>query len=121
MTGDDAGRRGPARPGPDRKAELPPARRWRRQWVLVSYDVVEDKRRAQIMKTLAGYGQRVQYSVFECELRPGDLDSLKARLKLLLNPDEDDVRIYQLCETCLGKVVTLGKGRRYRQKPYVVV
>jgi len=36
-------------------------------WV-VCYDVVDDRRRYRIMKTMTGYGDRVQYSVFECEL-----------------------------------------------------
>ena len=110
-----------ARPRPDKDAKLPPPRRTRRQWVLVSYDIVDDRRRTQVMKTLTGYGRRVQYSVFECELRTGDLDKLKARLRSLVHADDDDIRIYQLCETCLGKVITLGKGRRYRQEPYVIV
>jgi CRISPR-associated protein Cas2 len=109
------------RPGPDKAADLPPPRRNRRHWVVVSYDIVDDRRRTQVMKTLSGYGHRVQYSVFECEVRPGDLEKLKVRLKALVHADEDDIRIYQLCETCLGKVITLGKGKRYRQVPYVVV
>jgi len=37
-------------------------------WV-ICYDVVEDKRRNQVFKALQGFGQNVQYSVFECELR----------------------------------------------------
>ena len=36
-------------------------------WV-ICYDVVEDKRRNQVFKALQGFGQNVQYSVFECEL-----------------------------------------------------
>lgn len=35
----------------------------RRQWTVVrSYDIADDKRRAKVMKTLEGYGQRAQYS-----------------------------------------------------------
>ena len=104
-----------------RSQEAGYAPRNRRRWVVVSYDVVDDRRRLKVMKTLEGYGRRVQYSVFECELRPADLIELKARLNQLIQKEEDDVRLYPLCENCLGKVVTLGKARLHRRKAFVVV
>jgi CRISPR-associated protein Cas2 len=73
------------------------------------------------MKTLAGFGHRVQYSVFECELRPADLTKLKARLKGLIEPQEDDIRFYDLCETCQGKVTMLGRAKMFREQTSVVV
>lgn len=35
---------------------------------VVAYDIPCDKRRKKISDLLEGYGQRVQYSVFECRL-----------------------------------------------------
>ena len=95
--------------------KVPPAQRNRRHWVVVSYDSPNDRRRTKVMKTLEGYGHRVQYSVFECELRPADLEKLKARLKTLIQPEEDDIRFYDLCESCQGKVTMLGRAKMYRQ------
>jgi CRISPR-associated protein Cas2 len=40
----------------------------RTYFVVVSYDITDDKRRVRMAKTLLGYGQRVQYSVFEAHL-----------------------------------------------------
>jgi len=37
-------------------------------YVVISYDIPEDKRRTKIHKTLKSYGQWMQYSVFECDL-----------------------------------------------------
>ena len=37
-------------------------------YFVVSYDISDDKRRTKIHNTLKSYGQRVQYSVFECDL-----------------------------------------------------
>lgn len=96
------------------------AQRNRRHWVVVAYDIPDDKRRTKVMKTLAGYGARIQYSVFECDLRPADLEELKRRLRALVNPDTDDIRIYPLCESCLRKVTTLGQARLHRHAPYIV-
>jgi CRISPR-associated protein Cas2 len=101
--------------------KVPPAQRNRRHWVVVSYDSPNDRRRTKVMKTLEGYGHRVQFSVFECELRPADLEKLKARLKILIQPEEDDIRFYDLCESCQGKVAMLGRAKMYRQRSSVVV
>ena len=38
-------------------------------YVVVSYDITNDRRRLKVMKTLEGFGERVQYSVFECRLK----------------------------------------------------
>lgn len=36
-----------------------------KQFIVVSYDVVDDRRRTKVMKTLKNFGAHVQYSVFE--------------------------------------------------------
>jgi CRISPR-associated protein Cas2 len=105
----------------DADEKVAPAQRNRRHWVVVSYDIPNDRRRTKVMKTLEGYGHRVQYSVFECEVRPADLEKLKTRLKALIQPEEDDVRLYDLCESCQGKVRMLGRAKAYRQAAYKVV
>lgn len=106
---------------PHSREEVGPTPRKMRNWVLISYDIPDDRRRTKVMKTLSGYGRRVQYSVFECELRPADLENLKVRLRQLIHADADDVRFYQLCEACLGKTTMLGKAELHRHAPYSVV
>ena len=101
--------------------EIGQATRERRQWVVVSYDIPEDKRRTRVMKIIEGYGQRAQYSVFECEVRAADLRQLQERLAAVIDEKVDDVRFYALCNDCLGKVLVLGKGAVHRQQDYEVV
>lgn len=105
----------------DPQDKVPPAARNRRQWTVVTYDIPDDKRRTKIMKTLAGYGQRVQYSVFECELRPADLEKLKTALRNLIVEAEDDIRFYPLCDTCVKKITALGKAQIHRHMSFVIV
>ena len=82
-----------------------------KQFVLISYDISDDKRRLKIMKTLEDYGRRVQYSVFECHLRPIELERLKNRLQALVNPkDWDSIRFYHLCIDDVLKTEILGRG-----------
>jgi len=95
--------------------EKKPAGRAKRQLVVVSYDIPEDRRRTKVCNLLKDYGQRVQYSVFECELRPRDLQRLKERLKPLLDLEEDDVRFYRLCQECRPKAVVWGPYKRQPQ------
>lgn len=97
------------------------ALRNRLQWLVVSYDITDDKRRTKVMKTLNGYGQRIQYSVFECEVRPAQVRELQQRIRSLIRPEEDSVRFYLLCEMCLSKVLTLGVTELYRRLDVVLV
>jgi len=96
-------------------------RRSKHRFVVVSYDIPSDRRRGKVCKLLKDYGQRVQYSVFECMLRPEDLKRLRQRLKPLLTPEEDDVRFYRLCETCLRKATVWSTKKRRRWDEAVVV
>ena len=93
----------------------------KRQWVAVAYDIPDDKRRRKVMKMLAGYGRWAQYSVFECEVRPADLERMVQRLRKLIRAELDDVRIYPLCETCLGKTIMLGKAEMHRHASITIV
>lgn len=98
-----------------------PAAQGKRQWVVVAYDIPDDRRRNKVMKALAGYGQWAQYSVFECDLRPGDLDRMVARLRQLMRRELDDIRVYPLCETCLQRAIMLGKARAHRHASFHIV
>jgi len=100
---------------------VPRAGRNRRNWIVVSYDIPDDKRRTRVMKTLQGYGARVQYSVFECELRPADAERLRTRLRALIDEEQDDVRFYPLCENCLRKTTMLGKAQLRHSPDFVIV
>ena len=67
--------------------------------VLVSYDVStmtkEGRRRLRrVARACLDYGQRVQYSVFECIVDPEQWTRLKLRLLKEYNPDEDSLRFY---------------------------
>jgi CRISPR-associated protein Cas2 len=61
-------------------------RRPKRKFVVVCYDIPKDRRRNRVCKLLKNYGERAQYSVFECLLRPKDLRRLRQQLKPLIVP-----------------------------------
>jgi CRISPR-associated protein Cas2 len=63
---------------------------------IITYDIPCDKRRRKVAKLLEGYGQRVQYSVFECVLNSSKYQELQRRLTKRVNLTEDSVRFYPL-------------------------
>ena len=77
---------------------------------LVSYDIPDDKRRTRIAKTLNDFGDRVQYSVFECNLNQELLDLMVGRMEKIVAPEEDSVRIYTLCAACNRIIKIIGTG-----------
>ena len=76
--------------------------------VVVAYDISNDKRRNKVAKCLQGYGERVNFSVFECILKPGPFARMKKELKGLVKRKEDNIRIYLLCKDCIKKTEIIG-------------
>ena len=90
-------------------------------FVIVSYDIADDKRRSRIFKTLKNFGQWMQYSVFECELEKMQFLKLKDRLDHLIDAEEDDsIRFYFLCESCKRQVERVG-GEKPREEGAVII
>jgi CRISPR-associated protein Cas2 len=78
--------------------------------IVVSYDVPSDRRRTRLAHALKDFGERVQYSVFECRLDAKGLGQLSHRIQLLIDPKEDRVRLYRLCLDCERHVEIHGAG-----------
>ena len=69
--------------------------------VLITYDVATEteggkRRLRQIARACQDYGQRVQYSVFECEVSPAQWVTLRARLLEIMDKEKDSLRFYML-------------------------
>jgi CRISPR-associated protein Cas2 len=90
-------------------------------FVVISYDVADDRRRAKVADILLGSGERVQFSVFECRLTGEELEKLRAKLTKAIAPTEDSVRFYSLCERCHRAVVVDGKGVATEDHDFYVV
>ena len=90
-------------------------------WI-VSYDIPNDRRRGRVSKLLEGYGRRVQYSVFECDLDDETkVDTLEKRLRHEVDADEDDIRFYPLNRADLKRVRLLGKAKLELKRGYYMV
>jgi len=71
---------------------------------VIVYDVVDDKRRRLLSDLLEGWGKRVNRSVFECLIDTRKkLQTLKTDIAEIVDTDEDSVRLYVLCLSCVEK------------------
>ncbi len=61
---------------------------------LVSYDIPETRRRTKLAKILEDFGDRVQYSVFECILDEKLLGKMIKRIQEIIIAEDDSIRIY---------------------------
>jgi CRISPR/Cas system-associated endoribonuclease Cas2 len=64
-------------------------------YVVISYDISDDRTRRRVANLLMDYGKRVQ--------------------------GNDSIRVYQLCESCVKNVVLLGKGELTEEAKFHLV
>jgi len=86
--------------------------------VLVSYDVMvsnsDGKRRLRkVAKECSNYGQRVQYSVFECVIDPAQWVKLKNSLEKIINDKTDSLRYYYLGANYKRRIEHIGAKPSY--------
>jgi CRISPR-associated protein Cas2 len=83
--------------------------------IVASYDIGDPRRLLKVAKTMKNYGERVLKSVFECNLAREKFEELKGRIDEIIEPVEDTVRYYVLCEKCLREVEHSGKGEDFQE------
>ncbi len=71
--------------------------------IVVTYDVSTETREGRrrlrhIAQACKNFGQRVQYSVFECTVTAMQYEELRRRLLSIIEEKEDRLRIYRLTE-----------------------
>ena len=86
--------------------------------VLVSYDVMVtspggQRRLRKVAKACTNYGQRVQYSVFECVIDPAQWVQLKNTLERIIDDKIDSLRYYYLGANYKRRVEHVGAKPSY--------
>lgn len=94
--------------------------------VLVSYDVsTQDlagrRRLRKVAKACENFGQRVQYSVFECLLDPGQWEGLKDKLITIIDQEKDSLRFYYLGANWRRRVEHVGAKEPIDQEGPLIV
>lgn len=87
-------------------------------FVLIIYDIENNKQRNKLAKLLSGYGFRVQKSAFEAMIPKRKYDELIERLPAFVSSC-DSIRVYKIIGK--GQVVSFGKKFENEQEDIVVV
>lgn len=95
-----------------------------RNTFLVTYDICDPYRLAKVYKTMRGFGDHLQYSVFECQFTASDLVRCRHALGKLIDHREDQVLFVDLgpVEGRGDRVITaLGKPYSPIDSPCIIV
>jgi CRISPR-associated protein Cas2 len=87
----------------------------------VSYDIADPRRLRRVAKIMEGFGERVQWSVFECCLDKAAFSEARRLVSEAIDAEEDSVRWYPLCAWCAEKVERQGLGGPVEDPPYFIV
>ncbi|EKD27916.1 MAG: hypothetical protein ACD_79C00497G0002 [uncultured bacterium] len=79
---------------------------------IVAYDISHPKRLRKVAKTCEDYGVRVEYSIFECDLKEEMFSQMWTELYDLIDEDEDSLLAYRICKNCVEKIKSVGKVKR---------
>lgn len=94
--------------------------------VLITYDVnTEDAkgkaRLRKVAKKCVSYGQRVQNSVFECIVDPGQCKLLKDQLLKIVDLEKDSLRFYYLGNQYKNKIEHYGAKSTVDQEGVLIL
>ena len=86
--------------------------------MLVTYDVATQdaagrRRLRKIARLCQNYGQRVQYSVFECQVDPARWARLRAELIDEMDASQDSLRFYRLGSNWRPRIEHVGVKESY--------
>lgn len=95
-------------------------------WIIVAYDVRTEeapgrRRLRRVAQVCKDFGQRVQKSVFECQVDDMRYEELRRRLLREINDEKDNLRLYRLTEPRDEHVETYGLSRTvFFDEPLIV-
>jgi len=90
-------------------------------FVVVSYDIADDRKRSRVLKILKDYGTHVQKSVFECKIDEAQYLKLREKITEFIDPDTDSVRYYELCARCRRAIEFVGAPPELEGRNHMIV
>jgi len=92
-----------------------------KHFVVVAYDISDDRRRTRLHDLLEDYGTPAQYSVFECLVTEKQMAQMQRRVHAKIKVTEDSVRYYRLCENCRAKIETTQAAREIQHEVAAII
>ena len=95
-----------------------------RHLYVVSYDISDPKRWRQVYKTMRGYGEHLQLSVFQCDLTPVQRVKMEGELGEIIHHEEDQVVFIDLGPTegrPIKDIQAIGRQMKVLERGPVIV
>ena len=94
--------------------------------VLISYDVATSdiggpRRLRRVAKICKNYGQRVQFSVFECMVDPAQWTAMRHELEDEIDPSKDSLRFYFLGANWRKRIEHIGAKPSFDQEGTLII
>lgn len=88
-------------------------------YVLIIYDIVDNKKRLAFSKKLNGYGFRVQKSAFEAMITENLYHKLIDEIPAMIDNEYDSVRVYKIRGS--GEVSLFGMSNRITDEEVIIL
>lgn len=89
-----------------------------RVYVLIIYDIVENKKRVSLAKFLQGYGFRIQKSAFEAKIKVSVFQKLLREIPQYAS-QKDSIRIYKIIGK--GQIYTFGNQKEEEDNEIIII
>lgn len=94
--------------------------RAKKNFIVIAYDISDDRRRSHVVKLLEKVGLRINFSVFECLLTDSQFSKLQNEIAKKIKFKEDLVIYYPICVDCYTKIVYQPDQKRKFEKVSVI-
>lgn len=94
--------------------------RAKKNFIVIAYDISDDRRRNHVVKLLEKVGLRINFSVFECLLTDSQYAKLQNDISKKIKIKEDLVIYYPICLDCYSKIVYQPNQKRKFEKVLVI-
>ena len=84
-----------------------------RRRYLIAYDIADPKRLRRVISLMEGVGERLQYSVFLCDLSARERIEWEAEMRTVMKMSQDSVVVVDMGAIGAMPVVCLGVPRRF--------
>jgi CRISPR-associated protein Cas2 len=91
---------------------------------VVCYDISDDRRLRRVYKTMRGFGDHLQLSVFRCELSARERASMISALVAIIAPERDQVLIVDIGPAdgrADSAFETVGRAYRPRMRHAIII
>lgn len=90
-------------------------------FIIVSYDITDDRLRNKLYETLKDYGNPVQYSIFECNLNKNQFFDMKKKTDEFIKSKKDSIRYYIISNPEKIKIFITGNNKNISESSVYII